>query len=477
MGGLITEEPFLSTFPETKNANTQGIVIAVLELGAFIGSLLCMAYGDKLGRRGTVWIGMGFMIMGGILQASAYHVAQLAVGRVFSGIGIGLQVATVPTWQSECAKPKAQGRWVMIEGGLQTFGVACGQWVGYAFYFTHGQIQWRLPVAIQLIPAVLVFSLIMFLPESPRWLIKHGKIEQGTHNLCKLRGLPEDDPVLCAELNSIMATFESQKSEATFQYKELFQNGTSQTFRRMWLSFFVQATQQLSGINLVSTYANQILGDSFDLSPGMSHLVAACGDTEYAICSILSVLLIEGWGRRKAFLFTSCGMTASFIVIPILLSRGERSMQLAAAGLLFLFNTFFGLAWVGGPYLYSAEIAPLRTRAQINGISSAANWMFCFIVVMTIPPSFANIGWKTYIIYAVLNASAIPIIYFFLVETKGRSLEELDVIFAAPGNPVKNEKKMPRNISLAEGRRILGLDNDLEGNRTESESVQVKDQE
>jgi MFS family permease len=311
----------------------------------------------------------------------------------------------------------------------------------------------------------------MFLPESPRWLIKHGNIEQGIHNLCKLRGLPRDDFALCAELDSIMATFESQKSEATFQYKELFQNGKSQTFRRMCLGFFIQATQQLSGINLVSTYANQILGDSFDLSPGMSHLIAACGGTEYAICSIFSVLLIEGWGRRKAFLFTSCGMTASFVIIPILLSRGERSMQLAAAGLLFLFNTFFGLAWVGGPFLYSAEIAPLRTRAQINGISGAANWIFCFIVVMTIPPSFANIGWKTYIIYAVLNASAIPIIYFYLVETRGRSLEELDVIFAAPGNPVKNEKRMPHNISLVEGRRILGLDDDLGGGKTESESI------
>jgi hypothetical protein len=77
---------------------------------------------------------------------------------------------------------------------------------------------------------------------------------------------------------------------------------------------------------------------------------------------------------------------------------------------------------------------------------------------MKIPPPFSNIDWKTYIIYAILNAIFIPIIYFFLVVTKGRSLEELDVIFAAPGDPVKNEQKMPHNISAAEARRILGLD-------------------
>lgn len=100
MGGVITEEPFLSVFPETKNANVQGIIIALLELGALIGSILCMLYADRLGRRATVWIGMGFMVVGGVLQTSAWHVAQLGVGRVLSGIGLGLQIATVPTWQS-----------------------------------------------------------------------------------------------------------------------------------------------------------------------------------------------------------------------------------------------------------------------------------------------------------------------------------------------------------------------------------------
>lgn len=88
---------------------------------------------------------------------------------------------------------------------------------------------------------------------------------------------------------------------------------------------------------------------------------------------------------------------------------------------------------------------------------------------MTIPPSFANIEWKTYVVYAVLNVSFIPIIYFFLVETKGRSLEELDVIFAAPGDSVKNEKRMPHNISIAKGRQIFGLDD--EGFEEKSEGV------
>lgn len=161
-----------------KDANIQGIVIASFELRALAGALACLDLGDRLGRRLTVWFGMLFMLVGGTLQTSAWALSQLTVGRVLSGIGLGLQVATIPSWQSECAKAHSRGRWVMIEGGLQTFGVACGQLVGYGFFFVKGQAQWRAPVGIQLIPALIVFVFINFLPESPRWLIKHGLVEE-----------------------------------------------------------------------------------------------------------------------------------------------------------------------------------------------------------------------------------------------------------------------------------------------------------
>ena len=104
-------------------------------------------------------------------------------------------------------------------------------------------------------------------------------------------------------------------------------------------------------------------------------------------------------------MFTAIGTTLSFIIIPTLLSTNVRTNQLVAARILFLLDTFFGLALalVGGPFLYPAEIAPLRSCAQLHVIAGAANWIFCFIVLMTIPSSFFNIGWKTYIIYAVLT--------------------------------------------------------------------------
>ncbi|KAK5165564.1 uncharacterized protein LTR77_009093 [Saxophila tyrrhenica] len=470
MGGIITEQPFTSTFPEMNDASVQGIVIAAFELGALVGALSCFYIGDKLGRRLTVWFGMVAMVIGGVLQCSAFHVAQLLVGRVISGIGLGQQVATVPAWQSETAKPHSRGRWVMIEGGLQTFGVASGQLVGYGFFFVQGQAQWRAPVGIQLIPAVIVLCLINFLPESPRWLVKHGYVTEATYNLSKLRGLPEHHPDLLEERDGIVASFEAQAELPPFSVGELFRTDNVRTFYRVAIGLFIQSAQQLSGINLVSTYANKILQESFDLDAGMSHLIAAMGGLEYTLCSLLSVFLIEGLGRRKAFMSTATGMAACFAAIAGLLSTPSRTYQLAAAGLLFLFNTFFGLAWVGGPFLYSAEIAPLRCRAEANAIASGGNWLFCFVVVMIIPPAFANIGYKTYIIFAIFNFLFVPVLYFFLVETKKRSLEELDVVFAAGGNPVRREKEMRHHVSVEESRRVLGLDTSPEPNDFEKMS-------
>lgn len=230
-------------------------------------------------------------------------------------------------------------------------------------------------------------------------------MSQATYNLSKLRGLPEDHSDLLAERDGIVASFEAQAELAPFSYKELFQGGKTRTFHRVLIGLFIQSAQQLSGINMVSTYANKILQESFNLNASLSHLIAAMGGVEYAICSLLSVLLIEGLGRRKAFMFTAVGMAACFAVISGLLSTSSEANKLAAAGLLFLFNTFFGLAWVGGPFLYSAEIAPLRCRAEANAIASAGNWLFCFVVVMIIPPAFANIGSKTVSIPDTLNQS------------------------------------------------------------------------
>ena len=113
--------------------------------------------------------------------------------------------------------------------------MACGQFIDYSFFFVKGQAQWRGPAGIQLLAAAIVFIFINFLPKSPRWLIKHGMLGEGTYNLAQLRGLPETDPTLLAEHDAVVASLEAQAGETPFSYRELLSNGKTKTFHNCFL--------------------------------------------------------------------------------------------------------------------------------------------------------------------------------------------------------------------------------------------------
>lgn len=128
-------------------------------------------------------------------------------------------------------------------------------------------------------------------------------------------------------------------------------------------------------------------------------------------------------------LFGAAGMSGSMVILAAMTSIGGSAPGIVAAVFLFVFNTFFAIGWLGMTWLYPAEIVPLRIRGPSNGLSTSANWIWNFMVVMITPVSFTSIGYKTYIIFAVINAFIFPVVYFFYPETAYRSLEEMDTIF------------------------------------------------
>lgn len=192
-------------------------------------------------------------------------------------------------------------------------------------------------------------------------------------------------------------------------------------------------------------------------SPGMARLLAAANGTEYFLASLVALPLIERTGRRKLMLFGAFGMMASMAILAGTVSTGrtldngapqlDTRYGVTATVFLFVFNSFFAIGWLGMTWLYPAEITNLRIRIQANALSTCSNWLSNFVIVMITPPAFANLGYQTYIIFAVLNAAIIPCVWFYFPETKSRSLEELDIVFASAHtdgvNPVKRAKEMP----------------------------------
>ncbi|KAG0152602.1 hypothetical protein CROQUDRAFT_650047 [Cronartium quercuum f. sp. fusiforme G11] len=451
MGGLLTLPTFVSTFPEIDttssslttekkrdNSTLQGISVAIYEIGCMFGALSCLYIGDLLGRRKVIFLGALIMVIGACLQFTAFSLAHFIIGRIVTGYGNGYITATVPSWQAECSKPHKRGKLVMIEGALITGGICLSYWIDFGFYFMpHTTFAWRFPIAFQVIFGLIIIATVLCLPESPRWLIKKGRSQEAREVFAALNATSPNSPIVEREVKEIEDSLALTRRTGL---KALFKMGPARNFHRATLGFVNQCFQQISGINLISFYAATIYENYLGLSPTLSRILAACNGTEYFLASWIPVYTIETFGRRKLMLFGAVGMCGSMIVLAVsswaadpVVGRDSQSAAIVAAVFLFVFNSFFAIGWLGMTWLYPAEIAPLDVRAASNGISTASNWIFNFIIVLITPIAFENIGYKTYIIFSITNFFIIPSVYFFFPETSNRSLEEIDEIFAKSG--------------------------------------------
>ncbi|KAF4120208.1 Sugar (and other) transporter [Geosmithia morbida] len=436
MSGIISAAPFNDFFPSTKDSTMQGFVTAIYEIGCLAGAMSVLAWGDRLGRRRAMIIGGIIMILGTIIQVTpergANPLAQLVVGRIVTGVGNGMNTSTIPTYQAECSKSTNRGLLICIEGGVIAFGTLIAYWVDFGAAYGSADLSWRLPIALQIIFGIVLSVFMVWLPESPRWLLTHERYEEAEHVIAAIRGYEVDSDDTRAErdiiLDSIRASgFGSQRSTPI---KALFTGGRTQHFRRMILGSLTQLMQQVGGCNAVIYFCPILFKSSLNKSDHQSMLLGGINMIVYAIFATTSWFVVERLGRRKLFLIGTFGQMSAMIITFACLIPGTPGPAKGAAFGLFLYIASFGASWLPLPWLYPAEINPLKTRAKANAVSTCTNWLFNFLIVMVTPVMISNIHWGTYLFFAVMNAIFFPIIYFFFPETANRSLEEIDIIFA-----------------------------------------------
>lgn len=442
MAGLITGREFIQTFPacdaavqgKNKAALLQATYTAIYEVGCLAGAIYALFYGNRTGRRRMMKLGSVVMTIGVVIQVTAIkgHWAggQFIIGRVITGIGNGMNTSTIPSWMAECSRSHNRGLLICIEASMIAIGTALAYWIDFGLSYVHNSFNWRFPIAFQIVFAAGLVLGVQFLPESPRWLLAQGRHVEAQRVVAALQGDRYDGPETIAQTRLIMATIEQSKALGAVKKRNMFSNGPTQHFRRMLLGASSQVFQQIGGCNSVIYFCPVIFEEYLGLSRTLSLILGGVNVTVYAMSAMGSFFTIETLGRRKMFLIGSAGQMVSMIITFGCLVPGTPEAAKGAVFGLFLFLFFFGSTWLELPWLYPAEINPLRTRTNANAVSTISNWLFNFAVVQFTPPFLAATSWGCFLFFAVWNALFIPIIYLFYVETAGRTLEEIDLIFA-----------------------------------------------
>ena len=428
-GGILTNNNFLELF-DHPSPTVQGQIVATYDIGCIFGCILSMFIGDVLGRRRSILIGCSILIVGAVIQTSANGTAQMIVGRIVAGLGNGLNTTAIPIWQVETAKPSHRGALIVFQLVTNIFGISLTNWMNYGFsYLPNSEVSWRFPLAFQIFFAFLTMFLVLFLPESPRWLILKDRMEEATAITGRLWAKPANDPEVLAEVQMLAENVAHEVAEQRVPVREIFHSGKQQTLRRILLGMGTQFMQQIGGTNVVATYLPVVLTRSFSMSKRLSLILSATVSIWLMIWGAICALFIDNVGRKKLMTYGAFFESICFAMVAAGLAVGSKAMLIVAVVFIYLYYTFYGLSFLSIPFMYPAEINSQRMRNIGTSLSTMTNWCLCYVVVCVTPPGIANLGWRYYLIYAITNMCFVPLVHFFYVETAQLSLEEIDRVF------------------------------------------------
>lgn len=311
-----------------------------------------------------------------------------------------------------------------------------------------------------------VFVVLPFLPDSPRWLAGRGRLDEAEAVLSQILDKDSTSPQLQAQFAEIREVVTLEHAAEDTKISELW-SGEGRNLFRLLLACGSQLMAQIGGINIIAYYVVIIFESQLGLSSTLARVLAACAGFGWLFSNLASMLVIETWGRRKLLIIGGIGQCLCFLISGIAIAAGGEAKW---AGVLvvimvYLFFITFAFAWQSIPFLYPAEIVSLKYRARFYPVANACNWAINYVVVLVTPIGLENIGWRFYIIFAAFNLANAVIVWFFYVETSGKTLEEVDMMFV--GDRGIDKRSMPPFLRLRKGGRIptSAMDLSVEGDQ------------
>jgi sugar porter (SP) family MFS transporter len=393
----------------------QELVTSLLLVGAAVGALFAGRIADRVGRRLTVLGTALIFIVGVLLAAFTPTFPVLLVARIVIGLAVGAASMVVPLYIGEVAPPRIRGALVSMNQLAITSGILVSYLADYGLADTK---SWRLMFGLAAIPAVLLFTGMVFQAESPHWLIMRGRDAEARRVLSRLRAPEEIEPEI-AEVHRV-TELEQLRTRDLLSAK----------LRPMLaVGVLLAIFQQVTGINTVIYYAPTLL-QSAGFGTNGALLANVVNGGVNVIMTIIAIRLLDRVGRRPMLLAGTTGMAVGMFLTAFSFSAGEQLHGARAVTAILGLLIYTGSFAVGlGPvfWLLIAEIYPLTIRGAAMSVATIANWSANFVVTisfLTIKNAIGGMG--VFLLFGSLTLVALLYFWRKVPETKGRSLQELE---------------------------------------------------
>lgn len=342
----------------------------------------------------------------------------------------------IPIYQSEISHRRIRGRITSLQQLFNALGQIFATWAGYGTFVTWNPSgdsrSWRIPLALQIIPALVLGGLVYLFPESPRWLCDHDQPDQGLKNLAHLHAHDDiKDPYVLAEFNLIQAQIRLEHSEKTKTYIDLFKDWPN--LRRTILMMMIQASCQMTGVSAIQYFSPQIFAQ-IGIPTNTTLLLQAVNAIIAFLGTAVCIAVIDNVGRRSLEIYGAIIMSGTFIVNAILIAVFPATVSNTGAHwgfvvMTWVFNFVFFIT--SGPLSWAIPAELFGTAMRTKGVSWGAMTSFAFntMIGQVTPIAISSIGWRFYIIFIVCNLTSAVFFWAFLPETKGLNLEDMDDLF------------------------------------------------
>lgn len=400
--------------------------------GATIGALLNPYFAEKYGRRPSLSLSTLVFIFGASIQTAAPQMSIMWVGRIFSGMGVGMLSMCVPIYNAECAPEHIRGQLGTLWQVAITAGIVIASAANLGL--KNWDEGWRLSYGGNIAFAILLLLCLIFMPESPRWLAGNGTEEQLRESLARLRHEEEID----SEVKKLKQEVAEEAQLGTAGWKEVFAVDNKMRYRIL-LGMSLQAFQQLCGINAIMFYAPDILDTFFSESQAIAGTFGL--NTVNFLATFITIATVERFGRVKLLLVGGTIMLVALVVCAAL-SAADQTIEVGYAVIAFaaMYIVGFAISWGPVVWIVCSEIFPLRTRGKATGLTSMTNWLCTTIVGAVFPIASTASLTGCFIFFAVMITMGVATVYLFLPEIKGLTILQTDRAFANHEPALKRKK-------------------------------------